>query len=499
MHVFVLDTDRKPLDPCSPARARILLAKGRAAVFRAYPFTILLKDRLVEDSVVHEHRVKIDPGSKTTGIAVVREMTGRVVAAAEIEHRGQLIKASLESRAARRRGRRARETRYRKPRFDNRTRPEGWLPPSLESRVANVMTWIGKLLRLCPITAASQELVKFDLQKEQDPEISGIEYQRGTLAGYEAREYLLEKWHRTCAYCGKKDGPLQVEHIHPKSKGGSDRVSNLTLACDPCNRRKGNKPVEVFLEGKPEILSRILKQAKAPLRDAAAVNATRWELFWRLQATGLPVECGSGGRTKFNRTTRGLPKTHWLDAACFGASTPEVLDVEGVRPLLVEACGHGKRQRQTLNKYGSPRGNPARQGKHFFGFRTGDIVRAEILNGKDRGTHTGRIAIRFRPSFRMGAIDVHPDLLQTVHRADGYNYTFGETMNPSRVPCAPAPPHGSSRGHPPPRSYRLVEGRLAPAPAGKAAGKDARARGRSRPRHRASPGRRRGRRNRGDR
>jgi 5-methylcytosine-specific restriction endonuclease McrA len=428
MHVFVLDTNRKPLDPCSPARARILLTKGRAAVFRAYPFTILLNDRLAEDSVVHAHRVKVDPGSKVTGIAIVQEEMGQVVAAVEVEHRGQAIKASLESRRALRRGRRARKTRYRAPQFDNRTRPEGWLPPSPESRVANVLTWVGRLLRLCPITAASQELVRFDLQKEQNPEIAGIAYQQGTLAGYELREYLLEKWGRTCAYCGKKDIPLQIEHIIPRSEGGTDRVSNLTPACEPCNRRKGNRPVDVFLKGKPEVLERIKRQAKAPLKDATAVNATRWELYRRLQATGLPVECGSGGRTKFHRTTRGLPKTHWLDAACVGASTPEHLGVEGVRSMLVKACGHGKRQRQNLDKYGSPRGKPARRPKTSFGFQTGDIARAVIPNGKHPGTHVGRIAIRHSPSFRMGAIEVHHDRLQTIYRADRYVYSLGETI-----------------------------------------------------------------------
>ncbi len=430
MHAFVLDQNRKPLTPCRMARARILLKLGRAVVFRRFPFTIILKDRAALDSPVHEHRIKIDPGSKTTGVAVVQEETGRVVAAIEIEHRGQAIKASLDSRRALRRGRRTRKTRYRKPRFDNRTRREGWLPPSLESRVANVLTWVGRLLRLCPITAASQELVKFDLQKEQDPEISGIEYQQGTLAGYELREYLLEKWGRTCAYCEKKDLPLQVEHIVPKSKGGPDRVSNLTLACAPCNRRKGHRPVEVFLKHKPEVLERILKQAKAPLKDATAVNATRWELFRRLQATGLPVECGSGGRTKFNRTTRDLPKTHWLDAACVGASTPETLMVEGVRPLLVKACGHGKRQRCGTDTHGFPIRHAPRA-KSYRGFRTGDIVQADIPNWNHRGTHTGRIAIRHKPSFRMGAIDVHPDKLAVVQRADGYAYAFGETIGKS--------------------------------------------------------------------
>jgi 5-methylcytosine-specific restriction endonuclease McrA len=361
------------------ARARILLKQGRAAVFRRFPFTIILKDRS-DVPAGQEHRIKIDPGSKTTGVAIVQETTGQVVAAVEIAHRGQAIKASLADRAALRGQRRARKTRYRKPRFDNRTRREGWLPPSLESRVANVLTWVGRLLRLCPITTASQELVKFDLQKERNPEIAGIEYQQGTLAGYEVREYLLEKWQRTCAYCGKTDVPLQVEHIHPKSKGGGNRVSNLTLACEKCNTKKGNRPIEVFLKKDPERLAKILAQAKAPLKDAAAVNATRWELFRRLKATGLPVECGSGGRTKFNRTTRGLPKTHGLDAACVGESTPEHLGVEGVRPLLAGACGHGKRQRCGTDEYGFPIRH-ANGSKTFRGFRTGDIVRADIPNG----------------------------------------------------------------------------------------------------------------------
>jgi 5-methylcytosine-specific restriction endonuclease McrA len=427
MHAFVLDRNRKPLAPCRMARARILLKLGRAAVFRRYPCTILLKDRWVEDSPVHEHRIKIDPGSKTTGVAIVQEETGRVVAAVAIEHRGQAIKASLKDRSALRRGRRQRKTRYRKPRFDNRTRREGWLPPSLESRVADVLTWVGRLLRFCPITAASRELVRFDLPQIEDPAIAGVEYQQGTLAGYELREYLLEKDDRTCASCDKTDVPLQVEHLVPRSRGGTDRVSNLTLACAPCNTTKGNTPVEDFLRRDPDRLAKVLRDAKRPLTAATAVNAPRWELFRRLKAAGLPVACGSGGRTKFNRTTRGLPKAHWRDAACVGASTPGHLGVEGVRPLLVKACGHGKRNRCGTDQHGFPIRHAPRA-KTFRGFRTGDIVRADIPNGKHRGTHTGRIAIRHRPSFRLGAIDVHPDRLQTVHRADGYNYAFGETF-----------------------------------------------------------------------
>ena len=430
MQVFVLDTNRKPLDQCSPRRARLLLTNQRAAVFRRFPFTIILKERTLEKSVVHGHRIKIDPGSKVTGVAVVQEGTGRVVAAAEITHRGYAIKASLDSRRAIRRHRRARKTRYRKPRFLNRTKPDGWLPPSLESRLANVMTWVSRFCRLCPITAVSQELVRFDLQKEQNPEISGVEYQQGTLCGYEVREYLLEKWDRKCAYCGKADVPLQIEHIEPRSRGGTDRISNLTLACEPCNQRKGSRPIDVFLKGKPEVLARIKRQVKAPLKDATVVNATRWELCRRLQATGLPVECGSGGRTKFNRTARNLPKTHWLDAACVGASTPEKLRVEGVRPLLIKACGRGRRQRCGTDKFGFPTRHAPRA-KSFMGFRTGDMVRAVIPGGKHQGTHEGRIAIRFRPWFLLGKIDVHPERLSIIQRSDGYDYTLSPVFLPA--------------------------------------------------------------------
>ena len=90
MHAFVLDRNRKPLTPCRMARARILLKLGRAAVFRRFPFTIILQDR-ADGPAAHEHRIKIDPGSKTTGVAIVQDETGRVVAAVEIEHRGQSI------------------------------------------------------------------------------------------------------------------------------------------------------------------------------------------------------------------------------------------------------------------------------------------------------------------------------------------------------------------------------------------------------------------------
>ena len=450
MQVFVLDRNRQPLDPCSPARARYLLAKGRAAVFRRYPFTIILQDRTAEQSVVHHHRLKLDPGSKVTGLVVLHQTTSRVVFAAEIAHRGAQIRASLAARRAVRRSRRQRKTRYRPSRFDNRRRREGWLPPSLESRMANDLTWVARLRRLCPVQAISTELVRFDLQRMEDPEIRGVEYQQGTLAGYEVREYLLEKWHRRCAYCGRSGLPLQIDHIQAHSRGGTDRISNLTLACEDCNQDKSDRDLAEYLQHQPEVFQRILAQAQAPLRDAAAVNATRWEFFRRLKATGLAVESGSGGRTKHNRSRLGLPKAHWLDAACVGASTPEELTVAGVRPLRIQAWGHGRRNRCWTDRHGFPvRHGPRR--KSDRGFRTGDLVEAVIPSGKYSGRHRGRVTIRFGQNFQLGPVSVHPRHLRKLHRADGYSYSLGERFVPLHDGGA-TPPTAEACGFPPRRS-----------------------------------------------
>ena len=433
--VLVLDRDRQPLMPCHPARARALLKAGKAAVFRRFPFTVILKDR--EGGETQDIRLKLNPGSKVTGMALVASFARRgatVVWAGELAHRGAAIRKALEQRRGHRRFRRT-KLRYRAPRFLNRTKPAGWLAPSLQHRVDTTDTWVARLMRWAPVTAISTLLHRFDTQRLQNPEISGIEYQQGELQGYEVREYLLEKWGRTCVYCDAEHTPLTIDHIHPKSTGGSDRVSNLTLACFPCNQRKSDQDVRVFLAHDPKRLAHIAAQAKAPLKDAAAVNSTRWALVQRLKETGLSVEVGSGGRTKWNRARQQYPKAHWIDAACAGESGAAVSLHPEHRPLAIGAMGHGERQRARLNRHGFPVGHKA-GAKSFLGFQTGDLVRACVPErkgrrgkpGKPAGTCIGRIAIRFRPSFALQAegadkpFDVHPKYLTILQRSDGYAY-----------------------------------------------------------------------------
>jgi 5-methylcytosine-specific restriction endonuclease McrA len=383
--------------PCHPARARQLLKAGQAAVLRRYPLTLILTQR--EGGEVQPVEVRIDPGSKVTGLSLVALLgeTWRVLWAANLSHRGQAIKQALDKRRAVRRSRRNRKTRYRKARFNNRRRPEGWLAPSLRSRVENVATWTTRLIRLTPVCGIAVETIRFDPQKMIDPEITGVEYQQGTLYGYELRQYLLEKWGRACAYCGARDLPLQVEHISPRSRGGSDRVSNLTLACQGCNTAKGNQDIRDFLAYDPARLERLLDQAQAPLRDAAAINTIRWAIGNRLKQAGLPVAFWSGGRTKFNRIKQGYPKDHWVDASCVGEQ-PALIPT-GLKPLLIKAVGYGSRQMCLMDKYGFPRTSPKQSGR-VKGFKTGDMVIAIVPTGKKAGKHLDRW--RFGPPAPFG-------------------------------------------------------------------------------------------------
>lgn len=418
--VLVVDTNHRPLDPIRPAEARLLLSGQKAAVLRMSPFTIILKDESHEEA--KPLRVAVDPGSRVTGMALVDEEKNEVVFAMEIEHRGHIVKKALDSRRAIRRSRRNRKCRHRQPRFLNRTKPKGWLAPSIMSRIYDIETWVRRLSRWSPVTSISVESVKFDTQQMENPDISGVEYQRGTLFGFEVWEYLLEKWGRKCAYCGQTDVKLEKEHIIPKSRGGSNRVSNLTVSCRECNQDKGTMTAEEF--GHP----RVQAEAKRSLRDAAAVNIGRKELVRRLEMTGLPVEMGTGGQTKFNRTSSGFPKAHWIDAACVGSSGAKVRLDPRQNILGVKAMGWGSRQMCHVDKFGFPRTGP-KGSRVVHGFQTGDIVKAVVSSGKFRGTHVGRVAVRTSGSFTLGdGVTTSWKNCLMVQKMDGYAHFTNRTV-----------------------------------------------------------------------
>ncbi len=423
MSVFVLDQRKQPLMPCSERRARLLLRRKRAVVHRVWPFTIRLKDRNREASRVQSVALKLDPGSKTSGMALVRvEQTqdGEVhhsLHLAELTHRGEVVHQAMQQRAGYRRRRRSANLRHRPPRFEHRVRPRGWVPPSLRSRIGNGLTWTRRYSRWAPLSQIEIEQVKFDTALLQHPEITGILYQRGELCGWEIRSYLLSKFGRRCVYCGRGKTTFEIDHVLPSSRGGSNRVSNLVLSCHDCNTAKGNRTAAEF--GYPQVE----EQAKLSLRDAAAVNATRFALVEALHVVGLPIGTWSGGRTRWNRQRFGIEKAHSLDALYVGEVAGVQVPVS--RTLSITAQGRGSYQRTNVNETGFPRGYLTRE-KRVRGFSTGDLVRARVPEPlKTRGVHAGRVAVRASGKFRVGKLDgISAKYCQVVQRADGYSYTL---------------------------------------------------------------------------
>ena len=446
--VAVLDTHKRILEPCHPAVARRLLRDGEAAIYKRYPFTIILK-REVADAKITDYTLSIDPGSKVTGMAIT-DSENNIIACFELHHRGGAVKKGLSDRAGYRRSRRTRKLRYRSPRWQNRSRKapvltpdgwqyqsfgqssEGWIAPSLMSRVFNIHTWTRRLSKIYPITQLAVEHVKFDTQLMQNPEVSGVEYQEGTLFETEVWEYLLEKFGRKCFYCGIKDIPLEKEHILPKAKGGTNRVSNLTVSCRECNIEKGNRhPDEIEGDFGKRVQS-ALRAAKKPLKDAQAVNTIRWKIVETLKATGLPIVYGTGGKTKWHRKQAGLPKTHYYDAACV-ASVPNFSALCSV--LAIHAVGYGHRSDlggyQTKQKAPGFK-SPYKRIEHIGGFQKLDTVEMTTKNGRYVGcintfdnTPDGKPQkLRIKTDWTGGDGRKTGNIyqLRRIHKRDGYAY-----------------------------------------------------------------------------
>ena len=249
-----MDKRKRPLGHCTTKRARQLIEKGRACVYRYYPFTIIIKDLDVRKiEVHHDYRIKPDPGAGYTGISIIED--DRVIAYFELQHRGSEIVDRLQTRRNSHRNRRSRETGYRRCKFPKNgvyetSREKGWLPPSQMSILNNVLNFVRRLEKLLGPCKISIELVKFDMQLLENLDIKGEDYQHVELYNYELKTYLLEKYQHTCQYCANETGDhrLEKEHMVPKSRGGSDSLKNLILACHTCNQKKADRTPEEWLD-----------------------------------------------------------------------------------------------------------------------------------------------------------------------------------------------------------------------------------------------------------
>ena len=359
----VYSSDRQPLMPCHPARARKLLRQGRAAPYHVRGiFGIRLLDRTRAESEVQHVALNIEPNSDTSGLAVVTDdHNGQrtVLASLELKHRAKAIKATMQGRASNRRNRRGR-LRYRAPRFDNRRREAGTLPPSVDSLRHDTMRLVSTLCRIYPIGPLRLERHKFDPQLMMNPDIKGAEYQRGTLYGTQLRAYVFERDQHRCVYCRQSRRRLTLDHVIPRSIG-TDRVDNLAAACHKCNQLKDNQPIAEFLADQPALQREITARLQGPnLTSAAHINAVLPALIRDLEATGRPLELTNAASVAWRRRQLGVNKSPSYDAALQGRDFTSIVSLPA-QVLEIKPSNGRSKQKANVDKDGTPTGLPFRQ------------------------------------------------------------------------------------------------------------------------------------------
>lgn len=355
--VYVLNKQGKPLMPCKEAKARKLLKQNKAKIVKYEPFTIqLLFDC---DNQTQEVNLGIDAGSKYIGVSATTEK--QVLYEAEVELRNDIVD-KLSSRRAARRTRRNR-LRYRPARFNNRvhSKHKGWLAPSIEHRINAHIQVIKHLYEILPITKLIVETAQFDIQKINNPDISGEEYQQGNQLGFwNVRAYVLFRDNHECQCChGKsKDNVLNVHHIESRKTGGN-APNNLITLCETCHKAYHKGEVELKL-----------KRGKS-YRDAAFMGVMRKTLLLRLKQTYPNVYETFGYFTKNTRIENGLPKGHYVDARCIsGKPLAEPLEY-----YLYQKCVRRQNRKMTKDKFlkGGIKQNNQLIGD-VFGFKLFDTV-----------------------------------------------------------------------------------------------------------------------------
>ena len=316
--VYVLSKYCEPLMPTTRyGRVRRLIRKGLAVVVDYRPFTI----QLTYDTPngVQEVSLGVDAGTKHVGFSATTKK--KVLFEAELLLRSDIVE-KLSTRREFRRARRNRKTRYRKPRFLNRTRSKkpGWIAPSVRQKVDCHIHWISNICKFLPIMKITVETAQFDTQllKAQEQGIllpQGTDYQKGEQLGFSnVREYVLCRDGHKCQCCNGKsrDAKLNVHHIESRKTGG-DAPNNLITLCSECHKKYHRGEIK---------LPKNIKRGSS-LKDAAVMDIMRKSVFVQLEELfGAIIPCHEtyGYITKNTRTKAGLPKDHAIDARCISGN-----------------------------------------------------------------------------------------------------------------------------------------------------------------------------------
>ena len=361
--VYVLSQHGQPLMPTeNHAKVRVFLKQGKAKVVQRCPFTI----QLLYESTTHTQKINlgIDAGSKTIGISATTD--SKVLYESEVVLRNDIVEL-LSGRRALRNSRRSRKTRYRKPRFDNRKKPDGWLAPSIRQKIETHVTVVGNVMKILPVTKIIVETASFDIQKIKNPEIEGVGYQHGEqLDFWNVREYVLFRDGHTCQCCkGKsKDNILNVHHIESRKTGGN-APNNLITLCETCHKAYHKGIITL-----PKEIHRGMR-----FRDAAFMGIMRWAFYDRLKELynplGAEVINTYGYITKNTRIEHGLPKEHYVDARCI-SDNPAAKPLDHYYFQKKVRCHNRQIHKNTILKGGIRKRNQASY--EVKGFRLYDQV-----------------------------------------------------------------------------------------------------------------------------
>lgn len=356
--VYVLNCHGKPLMPCQPRKARLLLKEGRAKIVMMVPFTL----QLLHGSSGYKQEVSlgVDAGTQHIGVSATTE--NAVLFEAEVKPRTD-IQELLAIHSQFRRARRQRKTRYRKARFLNRKKPEGWLAPSVQHKVEVHLKTITMVHKILPVSKTAIEVAQFDLQKINNPEIEGSEYQEGPQLGFwNVREYVFFRDAHQCQWCKgtSKDPILNVHHIESRKTGG-DSPDNLITLCETCHDLIHRTHQEHKLQRRSQ-----------SVRDATQMSIIRWHIYEQAQTIFPNVHLTYGYITKHTRILHNLEKSHLMDARCI--SGRPLASSEGTCYLIKHVRRNNRQlHKATIRKGGKRQRNTAP--KYVYGFRLFDCVK----------------------------------------------------------------------------------------------------------------------------
>lgn len=356
-----------------------LLRHGKAHVVSRVPFVV----QLDYDSTTYTQEVSlgIDAGSKHIGVSASSEK--KELLAAQVELRSDIVKL-LSTRRELRQTRRNRKTRYRKVRFDNRKKKDGWLAPSVEQKIESHLKVIRLVHKLLPVTNTIIEVAQFDAQKIKNPDIKGEEYQQGEQLGFwNVREYVLARDGHKCIHCnGKsKDPILNVHHLESRKTGGNS-PSNLVTLCETCHK--------AYHRGEFDLK---IKRGSS-LRDAAVMNIMRWAVYERAKEEFGNVHLTYGYITKHSRIENEIVKTHAADAFCIAKN------VHAMRLSSFFMCRCVPRHTRALHVANPKKGGIRRSciATHKIGksrFQRYDMVRWKGMDCFIFGSTHGRPILRY--------------------------------------------------------------------------------------------------------